>query len=281
MKIGLHEWSTERRSNFEKNVELAHKYGYECIELLQKNTDDYLKDHSLAEMKALLEKANIRPSAMSGLIHFNLLDTPEKKERQFSEFNRLLDICVGIGCKVLIMVASPRNGVNDQNFINKEAVMLLKEYGKIAAEKNIDLAVEFMGFKWGSINDFKNCYKVVQETGMENIGIALDAFHFYANGSDLEDLRKADGKKIFALHINYVTGRPVGEYVDDSLRVLPYDGEIPLVKFFGILKEIGCTQTPCMELFSDEMWDWEPVKAIRIFKERTERVLSESGYLTD
>jgi len=276
MKIGLHEWSTEKKADFLTNVMLAKKYGYECIELLQKNTDEYLKDHTIEEMRGLLLQAGIRPSALSGLIYFNLLK-PEEKAEKFAEFERLAKICTDVGCKTLILVASPHQGENNEE-IRKDAVAVLQAYAELADTYGIRLAVEFLGFKWASINDFGQCYEIVRAVNRDCVGIALDCFHFYANGSKIEDLKKADGKKIFALHINDVKGKPVGEYVDDSLRLLPGDGEIPLIELFDIFDDIGIRQTPCIELFNEEIWNWDPEFAIKTFKEKIEFILKQSNY---
>lgn len=277
MKIGLHEWATVKKADFLTNLKLAAQYGYECIELLLENTDEYLKYHTIKEMRQALEKAGIRPSALSGLIHFNLLKNEDEKQEKLREFKRLCKICQGVGCDVVVLVPSPHHGESTDT-IAQDAVAMLHRYADIARGYEVKIAVEFLGFKWASICDFGQCSDIVTATGRDGIGIALDCFHFYANGSRLDQLKASDPAKILALHIDDCTGRPVGEYTDDSLRVLPLDGEIPLVDMFKLFLALGITATPCIELFNEKIWNWEPEYAIRVFKDRIIKVLKESGY---
>jgi Sugar phosphate isomerases/epimerases len=55
----------------------------------------------------------------------------------------------------------------------------------------------------------------------------------------MEDLRKADGRKIFMVHINAAADKPVGTFDSDAYRLMPGDGIIPTGEIFNALKEIG------------------------------------------
>lgn len=263
MKIGFHEWTTEKKADFLANLKYAGQYGYECMELLLKNTDAYLETHTIEEMKKALNDAGVRPSALSALLYFNLL-TDENRAERHGEFERLCKICEGIGCDTVILVASPAHDIKDKEYIHDDAVDELRQYSRIAEKYGVRGAVEFLGFPWASINDFKQCYGIVLDAGCENIGIALDCCHFYCNGSSIDDLKEADGKRIFAFHIDDSLEKQIGTYTDDSLRVMPGDGVMPMVEILAAAREIGIDETPCLELFCEEIWAWEPEKTFRI-----------------
>ncbi len=64
------------------------------------------------------------------------------------------------------------------------------------------ISLEFCGAPNCSINQFGTAYDVVKAVDRENVGITVDTFHFHEMCSKLEDLKAADGNKIFAYHLN-------------------------------------------------------------------------------
>ena len=63
------------------------------------------------------------------------------------------------------------------------------------------ISLEFCGAPNCSINQFGTAYDVVKAVDRDNVGVTVDTFHFHEMCSRLEDLRAADGKKIFAYHL--------------------------------------------------------------------------------
>ncbi|MCJ7471532.1 MAG: sugar phosphate isomerase/epimerase [Actinobacteria bacterium] len=104
------------------------------------------------------------------------------------------------------------------------------------------------------MNTFRQCYDIIEAVDRNNVGIVIDCFHFYPNGSRLEDLEKADPDKIFVFHIDDSTDLPL-EKLQDSDRVWPGDGIIPLDKILGALKKIGFNGVATIELFNPEYWN--------------------------
>jgi 2-keto-myo-inositol isomerase len=91
-------------------------------------------------------------------------------------------------------------------------------------------------------------------------------------GSKIEDLKKADGRKIFVFHIDDSEDLPVGT-LDDSKRLWPGEGIIPLDVIIKALKDIGYSEMASVELFRPEYWEWDIERAISYGKEATEKVL--------
>jgi len=268
MDYGFHEWTTERKSDFRTNVKLAAKYGYKCMELLQLSVDKYLEAHTLHDMKSLLEEYSLKPSALSALIGFNMLEGDENVSR-FAEFKRLACICERIGCDTLVLVPTRHREGWDEQRIKEDAISVLKRYSDIAQEYGIRLSVEFLGFGWASINKLEKLVDILCDVDRDNVGITFDCFHFYANGSNMDALIDLDGSRIFALHINDCPGSiPIGTFEDDSKRCMPGDGQMPLEEIFTVLNNIGCNVTPCLELFNEEIWEMDPEKAIGLGSEK-------------
>jgi 2-keto-myo-inositol isomerase len=91
-------------------------------------------------------------------------------------------------------------------------------------------------------------------------------------GSRIEDLQAADPDKIFIFHIDDAEDLPIGALRDDK-RLWPGEGVIDLDLILKTLKEIGYDEMVSVELFRPEYWDWEIEDAIRVGKEKTEKIV--------
>ena len=93
----------------------------------------------------------------------------------------------------------------------------------IRLEKILKISLEFCGAPNCSINQFGTAYDVVKAVDRSNVGITVDTFHFHEMCSKLEDLKAADGNKIFAYHLNDCEDLPLGSCGDDK-RFMPGEG---------------------------------------------------------
>ena len=178
-----------------------------------------------------------------------------------------------IGCKTVITVPTVDLKKVTRQDIHKSAVKCLKEMGAIAAEYGMRISVEFIGHPAASINTFGEAWSVIEDVDMDNVGITLDCFHFHGMGSKLEDLAKADGKKIFIVHLNDTEDFPIGSLLDED-RVWPGDGCIDLDAIFQTLKKIGWQEdVVSLELFRPEYYKMDPEDVYRIGKEKSEAVI--------
>ena len=123
------------------------------------------------------------------------------------------------------------------------------------------------------MNTFGQAYDIVETVNRENVGLVLDCFHFHAMGSDLNDLKKADGSKIFILHIDDTEDFPIG-FLTDEDRVWPGLGAIDLDSILSTLKEIGYSDVVSVELFRPEYYKLDAEEAIKTAKETTLKVMS-------
>lgn len=103
---------------------------------------------------------------------------------------------------------------------------------------------------------------------MENVGIVLDCFHFYAMGSTMKDLERLDADKLFILHIDDSEDLPVGALRDEN-RLWPGEGVIDLAGIFSVLKAKGYQNMASVELFRPEYYRMPAAENIRIAKERS------------
>ncbi len=273
MEIGYNQATTLEKSDVETDLKYCEKYGYKFIEFQMAQLNKYLEKQDAKKLKGMLDAKGIKTYSLNALEFFNL-----KKGEEFDEvksrFIRMCKIAESLQCVTIIVVPSPNKTKLSNTQIKEDALEALNVLADIGQKYNIRLAFEFLGFKDTSVNSFTQCYDIINAVNRDNVGLVLDCFHFYAGGSNPEELREADPEKIFVFHINDSINLPL-QKLQDSDRVWPGEGVIPLNKILGILKEIGFDGVATVELFNPEYWKWDPEKTIRIAKQKTEKVIKE------
>ena len=233
------------------DLEMCEKYGFDYIEIRFDCVKDYLKEHTLEELADWFKNHHLKPWAYNTLIFFNQRDEAGEKEID-EEVDFILKVSKAIGMKMLITV--PSFDVKDKSVseIKEEAVARLRYLSdKVGADMKISL--EFCGAPNCSINQFGIAYDVVKAVDRDNVGVTVDTFHFHEMCSRLEDLKAADGKKIFAYHLNDCEDLPLGSCGDDK-RLWPGEGVVDHAGIAAALKEIGFDGVCTIEEFRPEYY---------------------------
>ncbi|MCM3185974.1 2-keto-myo-inositol isomerase [Priestia megaterium] len=273
MKLCFNQATTLENSNLEKDLEYCDKHGYDYIEIrTMDKLPQYLKGKSLNELAEYFNTHHIKPLALNALVFFNNRDEDEYL-KIINEFKEMMDIAKSLGVKYVVAVPLVTEQKMLKQDIKKSCVKVLKELSDIAEPYGVKIAVEFVGHPQCTVNTFGQAYDIVETVNRENVGLVLDCFHFHAMGSDIEDLKKADGSKIFILHIDDTEDFPIG-FLTDEDRVWPGLGAIDLDSILSTLKEIGFADVVSVELFRPEYYKLDAEETIKIAKETTIKVIS-------
>jgi 2-keto-myo-inositol isomerase len=260
-----------KHSTLERDLKFCEQYGYDLIEIRLDKLRDYLRAYSVADLAAFFKSSKIKPYAFNALESITFRDAAGYRKIK-DDLTFLCETGAAIGCQKIVAVPSFDVGDYTKTQIKEESVRVLNELANCAERYEMKLAYEFVGYPNCSVNTFGQTYDIVKAVNRDNVGMVLDCFHFYAMGSGLADLKRADAAKIFIFHIDDAEDLPVGALRDDK-RLWPGDGVIDLDAIVTTLKEIGYSEMASVELFRPEYWDWEIEKTIRIAKEKTEAVI--------
>ncbi|MCH4179628.1 MAG: sugar phosphate isomerase/epimerase [Megasphaera sp.] len=273
MKLSMNEATAVEKSNLETDLALCEKYGYDMIELrTMECLPDYLKKHSIEELAAYFKSHKVKPLAFNTLCYFNSR-TPEDYAGILAELRQMCEWGDKIGCKTVITVPTVDLHKVTRAEIHESAIACLKEMGAIAAEHGMRISLEFIGHPAASINTFQEAWEIIQAVDRDNVGITVDCFHFHGMGSQISDLAKADGKKIFIVHLNDTEDFPIGSLLDED-RVWPGTGCIDLDAILQTLKKIGWKQdVVSLELFRPEYYKMDPDDVYRIGKAKSDIVI--------
>ncbi len=250
--------ATTRTSNLETDVAVTAKAGYRALELWAEKVDIYLVKHSLVDLNALFVTNRVLPLTINSIefIAFRGDDFPKIETR----LHDLGKIAAAIGCQTVVIVASP---LPDRNLswteIKSEYARVLQSLSRIARGYNIRLSFEFLGFGWCSVRTPRAASEIIEAANCENIGLTLDAAHFYNGGGLLSEIERLDPGRIFAFHLNDLEDMPK-ESITDAARIFPGEGVIPLDEICSRLKQINFDGPTSIELFRPEYWGWEPLQ---------------------
>ncbi|MED3648121.1 2-keto-myo-inositol isomerase [Halalkalibacterium halodurans] len=273
MKLCYNQATTLENSNLVKDLEYCEKNGYDYIEIrTMDKLPEYLKDHTLDELKHFFQTNHIKPLALNALVFFNNRDEAGYKEI-ITEFKGMMETAKALNIPYVVAVPLVTEEKILKSEIKRSCVNVLTELSEIAKTYGVKVALEFIGHPQCTVNTFGQAYEIVEAVGRDNIGLVLDCFHFHAMGSNISDLEKADISKIFILHMDDTEDFPVS-FLTDEDRVWPGHGAINLDQMLSILKEKGYSGAVSVELFRPEYYQLSAEEAIKTAKDTTVEVVS-------
>ncbi len=265
--------ATTMPCDLETDVAVTAAAGFRALEVWAAKVDRYLADHSLGDLNALLVNAGILPLTINS-IEFIAFRPPDEYAAIRARCHELCRIAQAIGCPTVVVVPSP---TPDRKLpwaeVVAEYVRVLRDLGEIAGEFGVRLSFEFLGFGWCSVRTPRTAAEIVHATGRANVGMTLDAAHFFGGGGLLDEIGQLDPARIFAFHLDDLEDTPK-EAITDATRVLPGLGVVPLADICAQLQAIGYDGPCSIELFRSEYWGWDPYKLAVAARKAAVRVLA-------
>ncbi len=224
------------------------KAGFVNVEMAFPKMYRYLENHSVAELKKGFEDAGLNPVSAIGMAPKKaaILAAHTKDERNefFGSLKEQLEICSELG-SVLINL-----GTDDEEKLyhgwEPNALENIRRAGEMAAEYGMDVAVED-----GSV--FRTI-DMVNAVNMKNVGWCLDYFWYFKKGHTREEFGKVDFSKLMNIHFCDLPEGFDVKTMDDSIRVLPGDGCLPLMDWTKKMIREGFNGFCTLELLNEEIW---------------------------
>ncbi len=259
-------------SDLETDVVVSTHAGFKALELWAAKVDRYLTQHSLSDLKTLLDGKGVAPLTLNSIEFIAFRGNNYGKIQ--SRCHELCKIAQAIGCPTVVVVPSP---TPDREMswadVVAEYVQVLRDLGDVAHGYGVRLSFEFLGFGWCSVRTPRAAFEIVQKTDRGNVGMTLDAAHFYGGGGLMSELDQLDPQRIFAFHLDDLEDTPK-EAITDATRLLPGQGVVPLDEICARLKRIGYDGPCSIELFRPEYWNWDPKELAIKSREAALKVLS-------
>ncbi|MFO7849307.1 MAG: sugar phosphate isomerase/epimerase family protein [Spirochaetia bacterium] len=246
-----------RYSNVAHDIRLASENGYDAVELHTDKLDRYLEaGFSGTDLKTVLDARNMKASCID-IIGDVETQVPEKK-RAVLEKTKLLSRTAGeIGCPTIQL-----NGFceledrSERENIVKTAENI-REICRVGAEHGIRFQYE--GAAWTPIHSLDQCLALVEEVDMENFGLVVDFWHFWASrGGGPEDIAKQSKNIIFGVHIADGYRPAEGESWPEETELrgaLPGDGDVPIQEWVDAVKATGYDGFYSGEILNPRLWE--------------------------
>jgi len=256
MQLAFH-GATSMKADLQTDIEVSAKAGYVALELWAAKVDTYLKTHSLADLKALLEHYGVKPMTFNS-IEF-IAFRGEEFEQIKARCKQLCAIAVVIGCPSIAVIPSPKPAWDTPwETVVEEHVKALKALSDIVAPYGIKLAFEFIGYGGFSVRTPRGAAEIIQAAGCDDIGMVFDIAHFTIGGGSLLEINHLDPKMIYGFHLDDVEDTAREAYTD-ALRLLPGKGVAQTKEICSRLAAIGFDGACSIELFRPEYWEWKPL----------------------
>jgi len=271
MKLAFH-GATTMTSDLETDIAVTAQAGFKSFEVWAEKMDRYLVKHPLADLNALFASHSVMPLAINS-IEFIAFRADEYSQVR-ARLHELGRIAQAIGCPTVVVVPSPlpdRNLTWDDTV--GEYVNVLQDLSGIARQYSVQLSFEFLGYGWCSVRTPRAAFEIVQKADRDNIGLTIDAAHFYGGGGSMSEIDQLDPGRIFAFHLDDLEDTPK-EAIRDSTRLLPGLGVVPLDEICARLNRIGYDGPCAVELFRPEYWEWNPLDLALKARESALKVLS-------
>jgi 4-hydroxyphenylpyruvate dioxygenase len=240
-------------ASFEDDIDSYADAAGSAIELWLTKLEDYLATHSVAEVKARTADRGLALAAAAyqgGL----LLSQGDARREAWALFERRLDLCAELGIPTLVITADFLGPFMQTDI--ERAQVSLKQAGQASASRGVRLALEFQA-RNTFLNNLETAAYFVGSVKEPAVGLCLDAFHFHVGPSKLEDLAYLSPANLFHVQVSDVADRP-RELAGDADRIMPGDGDFPLVPIFEHLRRIGYAGYVSLELLNPMFWQIAP-----------------------
>jgi 2-keto-myo-inositol isomerase len=276
MKLSLN-GATTMKADLETDVRAAAAAGFDYVEIWAAKLRDFLKTHSVKDLKTLFNESEVKPLSINSIEHITFRERAAYAQIR-TECEELSSIAAAIGCPYIVVVPGrfPPGGLSSYEVI-EESVRVLRELASIADRNGVALAFEFLGQKDCSVQTLELAEEIVEKVNRRNIGLVIDSFHFYTGGSTIKMIDEMDPKRLFIFHINDAEDLP-RERLTDAHRLLPGLGILPLKEMVAAFRRIGYDGVASVEVFRPEYWERDPFELAREAKAASEKVLSSTDF---
>jgi sugar phosphate isomerase/epimerase len=300
MYISLPPWAVARNVGWPEQARLAAKVGYGGIDW----AFGAAKQAGVEATRALLAELKIRP-AITNLPMQNTLGGDEATfTSRLPQLAEDAAFASAIGCRnfqLVLGATAPGGQSKDERW--KIVRDRLAAISGVLAKHDMRLGLEFLGplvFRSGRggagrgraadpnappppppipfVWTLPETVKLAADSG-PNIGVTLDAWHWFHSGGTAADITATDKSRIVHVHVSDAKPMPP-EDVQDNMRWLPGEGIIDLVGFFQALRKIGYDGGVAPETIGPRIPDnMAPEESARIALEATAAVMKKAGAL--
>jgi sugar phosphate isomerase/epimerase len=271
------------QANLQESLELAKSAGFGGIDLNIVEADTLAQAHSVQYVKDLWSEAGLAMGGWGLVVDWRASGV--EYYESLSQFAKLAQLAADLGC---YRCTSALPGWSDELTFKENwdfhvkrlrpAAEILKDYGHSLGFEYIGPSTSRAPFKYGFVYTMDGMQALAAGIGTGNVGLLLDAWHWYVAHETIEDLKKLSADDIVSVHI---CDAPAGVEVDDqvdNVRAMPAEtGVIPLGEFIRIVNDLGYDGPVAAEPLRKPADDMSPMEAAQATFESLDTVWRQAG----
>lgn len=258
-------------------IEAAASQGFQTVDL---DPSGLIARHGAEGANALLRRHHIRVSAFGLPVEWRT--TEEVFRDGLSKLTSTAAAAAAIGCTNCVTYILPSTDEPAAYFM-AVAVKRLRICAQTLGAYGIRLGLEYVGphhlrtrWKHPFIWEQKETLAFIDAIGEPNVGLLLDAYHWYTTGQSTAEIEKLEPHQIVHVHLN--DARPVAaEEALDNDRLYPGEGVIPLADFLQALARTGYRGAVTQEVLTPHPPTATPDQLLRRSAEGIKKVLDSAG----
>jgi len=193
-----------------------------------------------------LKTTGLKVSAYQALRNFEG-SKPAQMPLKLKIANQLLDQMDLIEAETLVLCSntSPDAAANPEI-----QAADLRRLGDIAHKAGKRIAYEPLC--WGHcVNSYQSAWKLLRQADHPAVGLLLDAFHIFARGDSLDQIREIPGDRIFLVELADIPRTNLGLIeLSRGHRFFPGDGVAPVREFIDQVRATGYDGIYSLEIFN-------------------------------
>jgi sugar phosphate isomerase/epimerase len=235
----------------EQFIDLASEYGFQTIDV---DARGLVKHFGGAEQaKERLQQKGLIIGSIGLPVEWR--STNEAFLSGLASLIEEAEAAASLGCKRCCTYVLPSVDMNAAHFMVL-ATKRLRLCAQILGAYGIRLGLEFVGphhlrTQWKNpfVWTMQETLDWIEAIGEPNVGLLLDAYHWYTNELTVADIERLRVDQIVHVHINDAPDLPVAEVLDNG-RLYPGEGVIDLAGFLRALHTIGYAGPVAQEILT-------------------------------
>ena len=229
-------------------LETASKAGFRSVEIWMDTFQEYLKDHTTADLRTRLSDLGLTVENAIGFAPW-LVNDDAARQKGVEQVKREMDLLAQIGCK---RTAAPAVGMQTPDAPAVDLYQAAARYRTILElgdQTGVVPQLELWGFS-KNLNKLSEVMFVAIESKHPSARVLLDIYHLYKGGTAQASLPLVGKPAIEVFHINDYPATLDRATITDADRIFPGDGVAPIRETLGLIRDPAKSIVLSLEVFN-------------------------------
>lgn len=267
--------ATTMKANLQEDILAASKARFDALEIWAGKLDEYLKLHTIEDVKNLLDDSNLKAAS---LLPYSLNAFVPEPGDYLLEIHWAAVSASELECPLLVVYPDvPAQGMPESQAY-KQAGHMARQLAEICENFGVKLGIEPLG-QHPFIPGPREALRLLEEADHSNIGLVLDTFSLYKSDVPIEEIRAIPAEKLCMIQVSDCE-EVLEEPLRDEHRLYPGLGVVPLEEMISAVADGGYDGDFSVEVFRQEYWKKDPALVAREAKQHLDTLLARLGLMT-